>query len=46
VAGLTAALSRAKQELGDWRDGQGGDTERLRAAVRSYRDFLDRLLGL
>ena len=46
VAGLTAALSRAKQELGDWRDGQSGDTERLRAAVRSYRDFLDRLLGL
>jgi hypothetical protein len=46
VASLTGALNRAKQELGDWRDGQGNDTERLRAAVRSYRDFLDRLLGL
>lgn len=46
VAGLAAALNQAKQDLGDWRDGQGGDTERLRAAVRGYRDFLDRLLGL
>jgi hypothetical protein len=46
VASLTGALNRAKQDLGDWRDGQSGDTERLRAAVRSYRDFLDRLLGL
>jgi len=46
VASFTGAINRAKQELGDWRDGEGNDTERLRAAVRSYRDFLDRLLGL
>jgi len=45
VASLTAALSQAKQDLGNWRDGQGSDTERLRAAVRNYRDFLDRVLG-
>jgi hypothetical protein len=46
VASLSAALAKARQDLGNWRDGQGSDTERLRAAVRSYRDFLDRILGL
>ncbi len=46
VASLTASLAKAKQDLGGWRDGSGDDTERLRAAVRGYRDFLNRLLDL
>jgi hypothetical protein len=46
VASLTAALTKARQDLGGWRDGSGDDTERLRAAVRDYRDFLNRLLAL
>jgi hypothetical protein len=46
VANITAALNEAKDGLGNWREGTGDDTERLRAAVRSYRDFLDRVLGL
>jgi len=41
---LAASLSTAKGRLSDWRAEQGNDTERLRAAVRQYRDFLDRLL--
>jgi hypothetical protein len=46
VASLTASLNRAKQDLGNWREGEGSDTEKLRSAVRTYRDFLDRVLGL
>jgi len=46
VASLTASLNRAKQDLGSWREGEGTDTEKLRAAVRTYRDFLNRVLGL
>jgi hypothetical protein len=43
---LTAALNEARTGLGRWHDQHGGDTEQLRAAVRGYRDFLDRVLGL
>jgi hypothetical protein len=46
VAAVTAKLNEAKDGLADWRQGPGTDTERLRAAVRGYRDFLDRVLGL
>jgi hypothetical protein len=48
VDALTAALNARKDELSDWREaGTGGDdTERLRAAVRRYRDLFDQLLGL
>jgi hypothetical protein len=46
VANVTAKLNEAKDGLADWREGPGTDTERLRAAVRGYRDFLDRVLGL
>jgi hypothetical protein len=49
VDALTAALHARKDALSDWR-GDGGtgneDTERLRAAVRRYRDLFDHLLGL
>jgi hypothetical protein len=49
---LTAALAERRSELDGWRSGDGDasgadtETERLRVAVRGYRDFLDRLLGL
>jgi hypothetical protein len=46
VNSLTASVSAARERLGSWRDEHGDDTERLRAAVRGYRDFLDKLLGL
>ncbi|MET7398636.1 hypothetical protein ABZS66_34620 [Dactylosporangium sp. NPDC005572] len=45
VTALTAGLEEQRQRLTAWQ-GEGDDTERLRAAVRRYRDFLDRLLGL
>ncbi|GAA2356465.1 hypothetical protein [Dactylosporangium salmoneum] len=43
---LTGSLQAQRGQLADWQNGQGDDTERLRAAVRGYRDFLDRLLGM
>jgi hypothetical protein len=51
VAALRDAVDRQRSTLADWQSGDGvdahfGDTERLRVAVRRYRDFLDRLLGL
>jgi hypothetical protein len=45
---FTAELSSRKRSLDDdWRTGPGGppDTERLRLAVRAYREFVDRLLN-
>jgi hypothetical protein len=33
------------EQSGDGLDAHAGDTERLRVAVRRYRDFLDHLLG-
>jgi hypothetical protein len=46
---LTAAreaLDEKRRSLESWRSEQSDDTERLRVAVRGYRDFLDRMLGL
>jgi hypothetical protein len=46
VESLARALAEQKDKLGDWNSGDASDTENLRVAVRRYRDFLDRLLGL
>ena len=48
VDALAAALTARKDALSDWRDagGDGADTERLRTAVRRYRDLFDQLLDL
>ena len=48
VDALTAGLNARKDALSDWHDaGEGSaDTERLRAAVRRYRDLFDHLLDL
>jgi hypothetical protein len=51
LAALGDAVGRQRSTLADWQsddgvDAHSGDTERLRVAVRRYRDFLDRLLGL
>lgn len=50
VTALHEAVDRRRQELEDWQSGDrvdvhAGDTERLRVAVRRYRDFLNHLLG-
>jgi len=46
VSTITGALESQRERLSAWQGEGGEDTERLRAAVRQYRDFLDRLLGL
>ena len=51
VTALRDAVDRQRAALEDWQSGDSadahaGDTERLRVAVRRYRDFLDRLLDL
>jgi hypothetical protein len=46
ASNVAQALEAQRQRLADWQNAEGDDTERLRAAVRGYRDFLDRLLGL
>jgi len=51
VAALRDAVDGQRSSLEEWQSGDGidthfGDTERLRVAVRRYRDFLDRLLVL
>jgi hypothetical protein len=51
VTALRDAVDRQRSELEESQSGHGvdahsGDTERLRVAVRRYRDFLNRLLGL
>jgi hypothetical protein len=51
VTALRDAVDRQRSALHDWQAGQGtdahtGDTERMRVAVRRYRDFLDHLLGV
>jgi hypothetical protein len=46
IESLARALAEQKDNLGGWDDGGPGDTEKLRVAVRRYRDFLDRVLGL
>lgn len=45
-AALREALTNQRGALDDWQSGQSGDTEQLRVAVRRYRDFLNRMLGL
>ncbi|MEU0560025.1 hypothetical protein [Dactylosporangium sp. NPDC006015] len=46
VTAVTGALESQRAQLSAWQQEGSEDTERLRAAVRQYRDFLDRLLGL
>lgn len=46
INGLTAALSARRDDLAGWQSASSGDTEELRMAVRRYREFLDRVLGL
>jgi hypothetical protein len=46
VASLTNTLLAQKQALDGWQSTRGDDTEVMRVALRNYRDFLDRLLGL
>jgi hypothetical protein len=51
VTALRDAVDRQRTALHDWQASQGadahtGDTERMRVAVRRYRDFLDHLLGV
>ncbi|MGA3565137.1 hypothetical protein [Melissospora conviva] len=43
---IAASLKRSREELGDWQGSSADDTEKLRMAVRRYRDFLDRLVAL
>lgn len=43
---LHESLTNQRGALDDWQSGQSGDTEQLRVAVRRYRDFLDKMLGL
>jgi hypothetical protein len=50
VTALHDAIDQRRLTLEDGQSGDGvdvhaGDTERLRVAVRRYRDFLDHLLG-
>jgi hypothetical protein len=40
------ALTSQRGSLDSWQSGASSDTEQLRVAVRRYRDFLDRMLGL
>jgi hypothetical protein len=46
VVSLTNTLIAQKQALDGWQVTRGEDTEMMRVALRRYRDFLDRLLGL
>jgi hypothetical protein len=46
VQQLSSALSARRDDLSMWRGEGGGDTERLRIAVRRYRDFLDGIFGV
>lgn len=46
VASLTASLDSRRTQLHQQRASRGLDTENLRASLRDYREFLDRILGL
>src|SRR5262245_31682600 len=46
VESITEALATQRRQLGEWRAGGELDTERLRVAVKGYRDFLDRVLSI
>jgi hypothetical protein len=43
---LHEGLNNQRGALDNWQSGQPDDTEQLRVAIRRYRDFLDRMLGL
>jgi len=43
---LHEGLNNQRGALDGWQSGQPDDTEQLRVAIRRYRDFLDRMLGL
>lgn len=46
VTALTASLDARRSQLHQQRAARGLDTENLRASLRDYREFLDRILGL
>jgi hypothetical protein len=46
VVSLTASLDARRSQLHKQRASRGVDTENLRASLRDYREFLDRILGL
>jgi hypothetical protein len=46
VHSLTSSLEEQKRGLDDWQADDTDDTEVMRVALRRYRDFLDRLLGM
>jgi hypothetical protein len=46
VASLTASLDARRGQLHQQRAARGPDTENLRASLRDYREFLDRILAL
>lgn len=46
VTSLTASLDARRGQLHQQRAARGLDTENLRASLRDYREFLDRILGL
>jgi hypothetical protein len=46
VTALTASLDARRGQLHQQRAARGLDTENLRASLRDYREFLDRILGL
>lgn len=43
---LHDGLNNQRGALDGWQSGQPDDTEQLRVAIRRYRDFMDRMLGL
>ena len=43
---LHDGLNNQRGSLDGWQSGQPDDTEQLRVAIRRYRDFMDRMLGL
>jgi hypothetical protein len=45
VQSLTAALSDRQSDLDGLASSSNGDTEQLRTALQSYRDFFDRVVG-
>lgn len=46
VTALTSSLDARRSQLHQQRAARGLDTENLRASLRDYREFLDRILGL
>jgi hypothetical protein len=46
VEALTTTLARRRDDLDGWGAADASDTEQLRVALRGYRDFLGRVLGV